>query len=135
VSVSGVLVATVLVPNSSAVTPIFGTVNVNTRDTLAPGARLPTTKLMTWPFDRVTVPTELVAVAPAVALFVNVTVPLAAVPTWAFAGNAIDVITSANSEITFTEAVLLLKLLSGTLALDTTAVTVAPDVVMGTVTT
>ena len=75
-----------------------------------------------------------VAVAPAMALLVNTTVPATVVPTCEFIGKMMYVVTSANKAVTTADALLLLKLLSGTVMLPTTADTIAPAVVTGTVT-
>ena len=132
VLLSGVVVATVLVASSTA--PIvLGTVVVKVCVTLAPGARSPTVKVRTSPLLRVTVPTVALAVVPAAALLVKVTVTVTTLPAGAVVGRSTSVLTSANCAPPSSVSVLLAGLLSGTLGAVTLAVTVAPVVVSGTV--
>jgi hypothetical protein len=95
VLVSGVAVATVLVPTKVGVAVLLGTVAVKLKGPLvAPGARLPTVKVRISPLLRVTVPITAVAVAVAVALLVKLTVPVTIEPPGALAGRSMIVVTS-----------------------------------------
>ena len=96
VLLSGVLVATVEVPNRLVVLVLLGRVVTKLAVKLAPGAKLPgTMKVFMSPLLKVTVPTTPVATPVAAALLVKVTIPVMTLPPGALAGKSMLVVMSA----------------------------------------